>query len=1121
MRKIALILAGTSVLAAGAWFACNPCTGGNQDEIPAEKRAYTELFNQRTAEIMQFNRQKGEPKNSQSPDQFYLFDKLKRMNPATGEVPADGLSKAWKQLVQMFGAAEMTGQKNTNYGLQWEERGPTNIGGRTRAAMFDPNDATHKACFAGGVGGSLWRTNDITVTSPVWVNVSPTYSNVAITCIGYDPTNPQILYYGTGEGYNNADALRGEGLWKSTDGGTTWNQLAATAIPSFYYCHKIAVAPNGDLYVATKSGLFKSIDKGSTFYKVLGQGTGMGNDWMTDIEIAGDGDIYVGSSGSGIYRSPISLGATQGELGSWTRLSVNLGSGYSRIELAVGQAQPNILWAVAEISNATGNIYRSTNDGVSWAATTSQPNNGNDYSNGQAWYDLSFETNPTNANELFTGGLHIYRTTDAGASWSRRTSGGGGSLPYVHVDQHGIFYRPGNPSNILFTNDGGLWLTTDGGTNFANKNTGYNVTQFYSLSVDPRPAADIIIGGTQDNGSMLVSGSGINPAMGLTGADGSFCAIDHQRPDTMYTTYQYQTVLRSRDGGNNFTNITNPNISQSDVMFINPLEIDANDANLLFQAGRALYRHNNAGSGSGSGWVQATRSFNTAITAIASAPSQPYLTYLAAGGTVYRLPFANTTNSSTNPTAVNAGGNGSGYISCIAVNPNDPNHIVLTYSSYGVSWRVVECRNADQGTAAVWRSITGNLPDMPINWAVFEPNSTRGLIVGTDLGAFRCPDIDQPSNTIWWNPERIGMGCPRIDMLEVRAADKSVHAATHGRGFFSTYSYNQVPSANFGNSTDSVCGGFVQFIDSSSNVPNTWFWDFGDGGTSTTANPVHQYAASGTYTVQMIVSNPNGSDTLTRSIQVVVLPDVVPNAGPDISVCAGDTLQLQATGGVTYSWFPTAGLDDPNIANPKYYVNGSRTYVVTVTNASGCVGLDTIVVTALARPNVWAGTDQTIANVNDTAQLGATGAITYSWSPATGLSCTNCPDPKAYPSVTTTYTVTGTAANGCSKSDQVIVNVVPVSIDDALNQAGAQFLSLSPNPFPQNTELTFQLAKSAEVKFEAFNLAGKRVAVATLGRKEAGDHSYTWHAQDLPNGLYYIALTVDGYKMVRKAVLQR
>lgn len=1116
MRKIALTLAGAAALAAGALWLTHPCQNNDENALPAEKLAYIDLFNQREAAIPRFV----EGKSPNSPDQFYLFDQLKRMNPATGEVPADGLSKAWKQLVDMFGAEAMTGQKNTNYGLVWEERGPTNIGGRTRAAMWDPNDATHKAMFAGGVGGSVWHTPDVTVASPVWTNVSPTYSNVAITCMDYDPTNPQIMYYGTGEGYLNADALRGEGLWKSIDGGMTWDQLPATANNFFYYCHKIEVDDAGNLYVGTKNGLWKSTDKGNTFYKVLGQGTGAGGDWITDIEIAGDGDIFAACGGTGIYRTEVTLGTNQGEAGQWTRLTVNPGSGYSRIELAAGKAQADVIYAVAEINQSSGNVLRSTNGGDNWAPTSSQPNGGNDYTNGQAWYDLSFEVDPTNADILFTGGLHIYRTTDAGASWARRTSGGGGSLPYVHVDQHGIFFRPGNPSDIFFTNDGGLWLTTDGGNTFSSKNTGYNVTQFYSLSVDPRPAANIIIGGTQDNGSMMVSGAGINAATGLTGADGSFCAIDHQRPDTMYTTYQYETVLRSRDGGNSFSNFTNNNLGQNDVMFINPLEIDVNDPNLLFQAGRALYRHNNAGGGSAAGWTQATRSFNTAITAIASAPSQPYLAYIAAGGTIYRLPFSNTTNSTTNPTAVDAGGNGSGYVSCIAVNPSDENHIVLTYSSYGVAWRVVECRNADQGANATWRDLTGNLPDMPINWAVFEPNSTRGLVVGTDLGAFRCPDIDQPSQDIWWNPERMGMGCPRIDMLEVRAQDKSVHAATHGRGFFSTYSYNLAPVSQFGTEQDSACGGYVQFVDSSANVPNAWAWNFGDGGSSTTANPVHQYATSGSYTVTMIASNPNGADTVVRTINVVVLPQVVANAGPDISSCSGDTAQLQASGGTIYSWFPTAGLSDPNIANPQYFINGTRTYVVTITNSSGCVGTDTVVVTALARPNVWAGTDQTI-NAGGTVQLNATGGTSYAWSPSTGLSCTNCANPIASPLVTTTYTVTGTGPNGCTNSDEMVVTVDGVGIDDPTNQAGAHFLSISPVPVRDLAELRYQLRNAAKVRFEVMDVQGKRVSLSELGTKTPGEHSLRWDASQLPSGIYYVSLTVDGYRMVRKAVVQQ
>lgn len=1111
MKKFTFASLVTIALAVVVYFAAfyNPPLEDIYAHLPDDRARYARFMDEYLASMPQPD---PEASKRNSPDMFYEFDKLKRMDWTTGEVPPNGLIDAYQALKEQF---ELESSAKTGNALTWVERGPTNVGGRTRALMWDPNDPNQNAVFAGGVGGGLWYCPDITASVPAWTSVSTLFSNVAVTYIAADPNNPQTMYYGTGEGWRNADALRGAGIWKSVDGGMNWEFLPSTEGEPFWYTQKIVIDDFGDVYIATKGGLFRSEDGGQTFDKVLGSlGFGASNDWVTDLDLAGNGDMYACINSNGIFKSPASLGTAVGDSGQWTRFQLTLPPSAGRIELTAGINNPNYVYAAVEAGFEVGAMYRTTNGGNNWSSMI-RPNGNSDYSNGQAWYDLCIQVDPTDDLHVITGGINQHRTTNGGQSWTQISTGG-----VMHVDQHNIVFHPTNPNRILFGNDGGVYYSSNGGNTFNARNMNYNVTQFYSISVDPRPSAEIIIGGTQDNGTDMVQGPGIGVGIGLTGADGSFCAINYDDPDTMYTTFQYQTVLRSLNGGTSFVPITNPSLGQNDVLFINPLEMDPNNPRLIYQAARELWRRNNSTIGTSSGWIQATVTLGQ-ITAIGISESTPNLLYFASNGNIYRMTNANAGNFTTQPTLLNTQGLAFGYVSCVAVDPNDGNHVLITYSSYGADSHVLETRDAQNGSNCSWKDLSGNLPDLPCNWVVFEPNNPNGLILGTDLGAFRCADMTQSEADIYWASASAGMGFPRIDMLEVRTADQTVHAATHGRGFFSTYSLTEQPMANFGIVTDTACGGTVQFIDSTSNVPNSWTWDFGDGGSSSLQSPAHTYAASGTYTVSLISSNPNGLDTSVQSINVVVVPGVTAFAGSDTSACPGELIQLNATGGTSYSWFPTAGLSDPNIANPVYTVAGQREFIVTVTNQFGCSSTDTVEVTASPQPSVWAGPDQTITIVGDSVQLSSFGADTYVWSPATGLSCTSCPDPKASPAVTTTYTLTGTNTSGCARTDDITVFVNIVGVEDELS-SGIVLHPIRPNPVDQQLTVEYDLANGDEIQVELVGLNGQVLSVIESGWQDAGNHRVVWDREaGLAAGMYFVRLRNRSGSAVQRIMLTK
>ena len=233
-------------------------------------------------------------------------------------------------------------------------------------------------------------------------------------------------------------------------------------------------------------------------------------------------------------------------------------------------------------------------------------------------------------------------------------------------------------------------------------------------------------------------------------------------------------------------------------------------------------------------------------------------------------------------------------------------------------------------------------------------------------------------------------------------------------------------NASFSYTPSTLCvGGLVQFSDTTTGNTNglTHNWLFGDGGTSTLHSPSHTYAAPGSYQVRLIMGNStNCYDTVIQTVVINALPNV--NAGPDQAICAGQntSVQLNATGAQSYTWTPVTGLSCTNCANPVASPTVNTAYIVTGTSSLGCTKKDTVLVNVNTPPNVVASSNTAICQGSST-QLNATGAATYVWAPATGLSCTNCQSPTASPTTTTTYSVIGTNQAGCKDTAYVTVTV--------------------------------------------------------------------------------------------------
>ncbi|MDD3559724.1 MAG: T9SS type A sorting domain-containing protein [Melioribacteraceae bacterium] len=727
------------------------------------------------------------------PDLANELNFLMTVDPALGYVPYERIFKA-------YDIADAYRSLNKIASVGWEERGPDNFGGRIRALMFDPNDGTNKKLWAGGVAGGLWYTNDITVPSPTWNAINDFWDNIAVSCITYDPSNTNIFYAGTGEGWYNADAVRGQGIWKSTNGGTSWTYLSSTSGNEFDYVNDILVHPTtGDVYAAVRSrfsntgGLYRSTNGGTSWEVVLNpttSPTASSTYRAADLEIGADNKIYV-AMGMHFYEDGI-YGSYSGDPGAWMKLSDGSfgfpSSGFYRIELATAPSDANIVYALVESSSTSSilGLYKSTDKGTNWT-TIATPSNADPgiptFTRGQAWYDLICEVDPSNPNIVYAGGVDLFKSTNGGTSWSQISHWYGGfGFPYVHADQHNIAFRPGSSTEIAFANDGGIHYSTNGGVSFSEKNSGLNITQFYSCAMHPSAGSNYFLGGTQDNGSHQFTSAGINSTTEVTGGDGGFSFIDQSDPNYQITSYTRNNWNLSTNGGSSFSTL----LSEGSGLFINPADYD-DDANILYAARDAssIKRISNVTTSPSASNVSISLGA-TASHIRASQYSSHTIFIGTQAGLVYKVTNANGSPSSSN---ITGGSFPIGNVSCIELGSNE-NHILVTFSNYGVT-SVWETTNGGSS----WSNKEGNLPDMPVRWALYNPSDYSQVYLATEVGVWVTNDITAGSPV--WVPSNTGLANVRVDMLQHRASDDYIAAATHGRGLFTSTSPVPVELSNF------------------------------------------------------------------------------------------------------------------------------------------------------------------------------------------------------------------------------------------------------------------------------------------------------------------------------------
>jgi len=770
----------------------------------------------------QANRETGD-----NPSERYKYAFEMEKDPALGYVPYHRLLNAINHTVALKAAQKSNNLNNTSNvqstPLTWIERGPIydSVGpsngntrggpntaggytsGRIRAFLLDTlNDPSGNTAFTGGVAGGIWKCTNFLSVDNNWSPIDDRLDNLAISSIAQDPTNPQIIYIATGEPTDNADRVTGLGVWKSTNGGTSFTHLPSTA--NYMRGFKIGCDAAGNVYLASRTtttpvnqqnGLIRSTNGGTTWTNItpsdLNANTGSS---CTDFEFTASGILNVtfGYRGPG-NRVEHRYSSTPNTVSPGTWLT---GNGFRtsnapaiRTEMA---AVGEILYAVTvNPAYHTDSCYKSIDGGANWTKqnTTIMPSG---LGSGQGWYNLSVAINPLNTNEVISGGLDAYRSTNGGANWTRFTYWVT-TAPYVHADHHyAQYWISGGQTRMIMATDGGVFYSADNGSTFSHKNKNLGIKQFYSAAIHPAAGSPYLLAGAQDNGTHQLNNPGLSYSIEVTGGDGMICHINQLNPQIQYGSYVYNQYRRSVNGGATWQSV---NLSTTGL-FVNPFDYD--DAqNIMYcsnGATGAIRRWSNANTTNTSTVITLSNLGATnSLTSLKYSPHTANRVFFGTNaGTLYRLDNANTVTS-PDGSAVNISGGSfpAGTIICVNTGTDD-NNLVATYSNYGVNNVWV---TTNGGTS--WSAVDGDLPDMPVRWAMFEPGTNTKLFLATEAGIYTTTNINGASTQ--WLPETT---FPTVStyMLKMRTSDSTIVAGTHGRGLWTA----KIPAFTASNPTVTI-----------------------------------------------------------------------------------------------------------------------------------------------------------------------------------------------------------------------------------------------------------------------------------------------------------------------------
>jgi Secretion system C-terminal sorting domain len=776
------------------------------------------------------------------------YDWLRLHDPVTQGIPRGIRS------LEVAYAKTLPKRDNMLDSQEWDFRGPFNVGGRTRALAVDVTNS--QRVLAGGVTGGMWLSNDGAET---WSRTTDLSVTPSVTCLSQDTRDgmTDTWYYGTGE-YRGSSSrsinsrrpqYTGEGIFKSEDGGLTWNQIPSTVTPindfgsPFDVVYGIAINPTNteqdEIWAATYGCIQRSLDGGATWEIVLGEFEFVEQAY-TEVIITPLGVIYASLASDindgGIWRS-------EDHGVSWENITPqNFPQNYRRVVMAYAPSDETNLFFLAYTPNEGFNshsiwhlIY--INALAIWENRSDNMPNFNDTQsisgltyNSQQCYNMCVAFHPDDLNMVYIGGTVLYRSSD-GFATNTNTDWIGGynyylynlpgpegndvSYPQHHADVHFILFDP-NDSGVLYsTHDGGLSKSTDplfvpgDQTPFPwNRAVGYITTQFYWVAVDPLNDGDLkLSGGMQDNGTWAAFNEDTN-WFDLFGGDGMACDIG---PGTNgLTSYYCSTQYGGSfykvlfDENDEFVTYERFEPDNSDLSrWITPFELTPYDYSGMVMVGtNTVYVNDDIINEAQDGWSEIAGSGhgNRWTTALGISSDQDPVVYYGDFDVDMNNPgisgLYRIDNTFTNPTITEVTGDSfvnGGWIHCIAVDPTDADKAIVVFTNYNVQ----SLFYTDDGGQS-WTTIGGNLEENPDGtgsgpscyWAeIVYPDNSNGepvYFAGTTAGLFSTTTL-AGLNTVWTleAPDQVGYNW--VTSMDVRRSDNYLAIGTHGGGCYSSF----------------------------------------------------------------------------------------------------------------------------------------------------------------------------------------------------------------------------------------------------------------------------------------------------------------------------------------------
>lgn len=770
------------------------------------------------------------------------WDYFHRMlrDPATGQIPP-GIREKELAFARSLRRAF---RRREDALFTWTEVGPMDLGGRTRALAVDVKNSD--VIVAGGVSGGIWKSTD---RGETWIPKSDPSQNLSVTSLAQDPRpgHTHSWYYATGEFVGNSASdmghrspFSGTGLCKSTDDGETWNLIANPwgSDPTVWdspldYISRIVISPTtGSIFLASHGiGVYRSTDEGISFDLVLG---GINDHYYADVVAGPDGRLVAalsqfGPNSNPTYSPGVYKSTDNGE--SWTDITPSsFPHSHERSVLALAPSNPDILYVLT----FTGDIDHNDRDDVRFhkidiSTGQSEDRSGNlpdfgreGFVHTQHNYNMIVAVKPDDEDHVLVGATSLFRSRDGFAvkpidlydSWigGYRPGNAPHFYPNHHPDQHVIVFDPSDPDKAWIGHDGGVSFVSNIRSSsspftffpWKNKNNGYNVIQFYTITIPEEPFDEQIMGGTQDNGTPFFTwdGTETGPSKDLSSGDGGFSYFGNKYA---YTSSHNGRVLRlgydsfgSPSHLAGWTTVT-PEGARNQL-FISPFDVDPNDENVMYYAaGNVLWRNDRLDDiprnedSTSVGWAELTNlsvPSDYVISAVTVSTSHPkHVLYYGASSLtdppkLYRLEKSHAAEDGEQDISI-TDAPARAYLHDIAVNPIDGNEILAVLSNYSIIG-LYHSRDGGQTYAAVEGNLRGS-PEHPgpsLRSASILPVSEGVIyIIATSTGVYSTMELNG-MNTFWTQEGEEKIGNVVAAHVTSRVSDGRVAVGTHGRGVF-------------------------------------------------------------------------------------------------------------------------------------------------------------------------------------------------------------------------------------------------------------------------------------------------------------------------------------------------